>query len=91
MHSELGNDVLGLLSMTVIPAVYLTLVRVNFIALKNPGQTFSIPPNSTDPQMATINQAHKNLICIWKEYLGVDKALKQHLLGYINEILSYTT
>ena len=37
MHSELGNDALGLLSITVMPAVYLTLVRVNFIALKNSG------------------------------------------------------
>ena len=75
VHSELGNGALGLLALTVTPAVHNNLVGVPFVPPVNPGQTFLIPPGSMGTQIATLDQAHTNNVCIWKEYLAVDKAL----------------
>ena len=77
VHSELGNGALGLLALTVTPAVHDTLAGVPFVAPMNPGQVFFIPPNSTGLQIAALDAAHKIQVRIWKEFLAVDKALKQ--------------
>ena len=55
VHSELGNGALGLLALTVKPAVYATLAGVRFVAPTNPGQTFVIPQGSTGPQIAALD------------------------------------
>ena len=86
VHSELGNGALDLLSLTVKPVVYNTLAGVTFDAPLNPGQACNIPAESTGPQITALNAAHKIQIRILKEYLSVDKALKQQLLGCVNEI-----
>ena len=36
--------------------------------------------------IAALDTAHKIQVRIWKEYLVVDKSLKQQLLGCINEM-----
>ena len=86
VHSELGNGALGLLALTVTPSVYNTLAGVAFVPPGNPGQNFTIPPGATGHQIAALDTAHKNLVRIWKEYLAVDKALKQQLIGGVNEM-----
>ena len=90
IYSQLGNGALGLLELTVTPAVHNNLTGVPFVPQVNPGQTCTIPPGSTGPQIVALNQAHKNQVHIWKEYLVVDKALKQQLLGCMNEIYQHT-
>ena len=86
VHSELGNGALGLLALTVTPAVHNTLAGVPYVTAVNPGQMVTIPPGSTGPQIAALDAAHKTQVRIWKEYLSVDKALKQQLLGCVNEM-----
>ncbi len=77
VHSEPGNGALGLLALTVTPAVYHTLTGVTFVPPVNQGQPFVIHLGSTGPQISALDAAHKIQIRIWKEYLAVDKALKQ--------------
>ena len=74
---ELGNCALGLIALTVTPAVYNTLAGVPFVSPVNPGQTFVIPEGATGTQIAALDAAHKIQIWIWKEYLVADIALKQ--------------
>ena len=86
IHSNLGNGLLGLLVLTLTPAVYNTLEGVPFVTPLNPGQTFVIPPESTGLTIAALDAAHKIQVRIWKEYLAVNKALKKQLLGCVNEM-----
>ena len=86
VYLELENGALGLLSLTITPAVYNTLAGVLFIAPENPGLTIEISVGATGPAIAALDQAHKIQVCIWKKHLAVDKALKQQLLGCINEM-----
>ena len=75
LHSKLGNGALGLLALTVTPAVYDTLAGVLFVAPINLGQTFVIPPGSSGQQITALDAAHQIQVRIWKEYLAVDKVL----------------
>ena len=77
VHSELGSITLGLLTLTLTPAVHDTLAGVLFVAPLNPEQIFVVPPDSTGPQIAALNATHKTQVRIWKEYLAVNKELKQ--------------
>ena len=86
VHSELGNDTLGIFVLTVAPAVYYNLAGIPFITPLKPGQIFVIPLGSTGPTLTALDAAHKIQGHIWKEYLAVDKALKQQLLGCVNEM-----
>ena len=72
--------------MTVTTAVYGTLAGVPFVAPTNPGQVFVIPLGSTGPQIAALDANHKIQVRIWKEFLVVEKSLKQQLLRCVNEI-----
>ena len=73
VHLDLGNGELGLLTLTV--AIYNTFAGVPFNPPANPGQMCIILPNYTGPQIAALDQDHKILVCVWKEYLAVDRAL----------------
>ncbi len=44
VHSELKNGALGLVALTITPAVHDTIAGVAFITLVNPGDTVIIPP-----------------------------------------------
>jgi hypothetical protein len=57
IQSHLGNGQLGLISLTVSPAVYATLSNVVFIPPINPGSTPNIPIGSTGPQIANLRVA----------------------------------
>ena len=75
----MGNDQLGLLAITVTAPVYLTLAGVAFVPPVNPPQVV-ITPVSTGPQIAALQTAHSGKTSKWKEYLAVDKDLKQQIL-----------
>ena len=88
VQSELGNGALGLLSLTVKPAVYNTHSAVPFVAPANPGPTVVIPvgpPNPTSAVVSNLTRAHNENLRVWREYLATDKALKQQLLSCFNE------
>jgi hypothetical protein len=76
IQSHLGNGHLGLLALTISPAVYSTLSNVAFVAPINPGPTAIIPPGSTGPQLANIRTAFTESTTLFQQYNTADKALK---------------
>jgi hypothetical protein len=86
IQSHLGNGHLGLLYLTVSPAVYATLSNIAFIAPINPGPTAIIPNNATGPQIASIRTAFIENTALFQQYDTADKALKQLLLGAVDEM-----
>ena len=89
VQSELGNGALGVLSLTVKPAVYNTQSAVPFVAPANPGPTVVIlvgPPNPTSAVVSNLTRAHNENLQVWREYLAKDNALKQQLLSCFNEL-----
>jgi hypothetical protein len=85
VQSHLGNGILGLLYLTVSPAVYNTQSATAFIAPINPGPSPTIPPLSTGPQIADIRSQHDVKNALYKEYDATDKALKSLLLSTVDE------
>ena len=57
VHSNLGNDALSLLYLTVSPTVYTTLLTKAFIVSVNPGSEPIIPDGSTSPTIADLRYA----------------------------------
>ena len=86
VSSHLGNGVLGLLYLTVSPAVYATLSAVPFVPPINPGPTPIIPPGSTGPQIANIRATFVEDTDLFKQYSTTDKALKQLLIAAVEEM-----
>jgi hypothetical protein len=86
IQSHLGNGRLGLLYLTVSPTVYNTLSAVPFIPPINPGPSPTIPPHSTGPQIADIRYDFTTATTIFKQYDLADKALKQLLLGAVDDM-----
>jgi hypothetical protein len=84
--SHLGNGVLGLLYLTVSLAVYANLLAVPFVPPVNPGPTPNIPAGSTGPQIANIRAEFSENTALFKQYSTTDKALKQLLLGAVDEM-----
>ena len=74
--SHLGNGRLGLLFLTVTPAVYNTLSAVVFIPPANPGPVAMYPPGATNFQISAINAAHTTNTRLFKQYDSTDRALK---------------
>jgi hypothetical protein len=86
VQSHLGNGVLGLLYLTVSPAVYANLSAVPFLPPVNPGPTPIIPDRSTVPTTTTIRARFVEETDIFKQYSTTDKALKQLLVGAVDEM-----
>ncbi len=86
VQSHLGNGVLGLLYLTISPAVYATLSAVPFVPPVNPGPTPIIPDRSTVPTTTTIRARFVEETDIFKQYSTTDKALKQLLVGAVDEM-----
>jgi hypothetical protein len=84
IQSHLGNGQLGLLSLTVSPAVYATLSATAFVAPVNPGPTPVIPDGSTGAQISEHRYAFTAATDLFKEYDLADKAFKQLLLGAVD-------
>ena len=86
--SHLGNGALGLLWLCVSDAVYNTLSLVPFVAPANPGPVPVIPAGSTQFQISAITETHKYEARIFHEFNNTDKALKQQLLGAVDDMFT---
>ena len=86
VQSHLGDGALGLLFLTITPAVYNTISAIPFIPPANPGIAPTIPPGSTGPQIADIRLQHATAMKLYKQYDATDKALKQLLIGAVNDM-----
>jgi hypothetical protein len=86
IQSHLGNGHLGLLYLTVSPAVYATLSNVPFVAPLNPGPVPIIPEGSTGPAGISIRTSFTESTTVFRQYDTADKALKQLLLGAVDEM-----
>ena len=85
--SHLGNGQLGLLSLTVSAAVYGTLSTVAFVPPVNPGTDATIEgDNPTAAQIADARFLWASEAKLFKDYNSADKALKQLLLGAVDEM-----
>jgi hypothetical protein len=86
VQSHLGNGVLGLLYLTISPAVYATLSAVPFVPPVNPGPTPIIPARSTQPTTVTIRAQFIENTDVFKQFSATDKVLKQLLVGAVDEM-----
>ena len=86
--SHLGDGTLGLLWLTVSDAVFNTLSLIAFVPPLNPGPIPIIPDGSTAPQINAITATHKREANFFQEYNNADKALKQQLLGAVDDMFT---
>ena len=84
--SHLGNGRLGLLYLTVQPTVFATLSAVAFIPPTNPGPQALYPPGATQYQIQAVNAAHTTAQRLFAQYDSTDRALKQQLLGAVDDM-----
>ena len=81
VHSNLGCGTLGLLFLTVSPAVYATLSKIVFVPSVNPGPEPNIPTGATDAAIVDLRYHHAEATKIFTKYKNTDKALHQLLLA----------
>ena len=86
VQSNLGCSTLGLLFLTVSPAVYATLSTTTFVPQVNPGPEPSTPNGSTGVVIADLRYNHTEATKIFTEYENTDKALRQLLLASTDEL-----
>ena len=86
IQSHLGNRALGLLFITITPAVYNTLSATPFVAPADPDIDLVIPASAIGPRAADIRLQHSTAMKLYKQYDATDKTLKQLLLGAVDDI-----
>ena len=86
VQSNLGCGTLGLLFLTVSPAVYTTLSTTVFVLPVNPVPEPIVPTGSTSAAIANLRYHHTESTKIFTEYKNRDKALRQLLLASTDEI-----
>ena len=86
VQSNIGCGTIGLLLLTVSPAVYATLSTIAFVPPVNPGPEPSIPTGATGAVIADLRYCHIESTKIFTEYENTDKALRQLLLGSADEL-----
>ena len=86
VQSNLGCGTLGLLFLTVSPAVYATLSATTFVPPVNPGPEPIIPTGSTGAAIADLRYYHSKSTKIFTEYENTDNALCQILLASTDEL-----
>ena len=79
-HSNLGDGMNKLLSLTITAAVYATVSAIAFVVPANLGPQPAILPVTTGSQISELVRQHKELLQMWKDPLNMDKALHQQLL-----------
>ena len=80
VQTNIGCGTLGLLFLTVLPAVYATLFTIAFVPPVNPGPEPSIPTGVTGAVIAYLRYCQTEARKIFTEYKNTDKALHQLLL-----------
>jgi len=86
VHSHLGDGQLGLLYLTVTPAVYITQSNIPFVPPTNPGPIPTIPNNATAHQINEIKRQFNRATEIYKEYNDTDKALKSLFISAVDDL-----
>ena len=86
IRSHIGNIHLGLLYLTVTPAMYNTQSATPFVPPENPGPSPTVPAGSTGPQIVDINRSYVHNATIFKEYDDMDKVIKALLMLAIDKI-----
>ena len=81
VHSNIGDGALGLIYLTLSPAVYNTLSATVFLAPVNPGASAVVPAGSTAAQISELHYAHTIAETVLHDYDRTDKALRQQLLS----------
>ena len=77
---------LGLLFLTVSPAIYTKLLAVAFVPTVNPGPEPNISAGSTGATIADLRYHHAVATNIFTEYENTEKALRQLLLESTDEL-----
>ena len=85
-QSNLVDRYLGLLYLTVYPAVYNTLSTTVFIPLVNPGATAIITSGAATAVIASKRGSFADATALFKQYNSANKVFKQILLGALDEI-----
>ena len=86
VQSNLGCGTLGLLFLTISPAVYATLSTTEFVCPVNPGPEPSIPTGSTGTVIVDLWYHRTKDTKIFTEYENTDKALRQLLLASTDKL-----
>ena len=86
VQSNSGCGTLGLLFLTVSPAIYATLSTTEFFPPVNPGPEPIIPTGSTGAAIADLRYHCTKSTKIFTEYENTDKALRQLLLASTDEL-----
>ena len=84
--SHIVNGCLGLLYLTVTSVVFLTLCPADFVQPVNPGLSPEYPPGETQFQVHAVTALHDQATKDFKQYSVTDCALKQQLLGSIDDM-----
>ena len=87
IQSHLGCGTLCLIYLTLFPTFYSALLATPFVPSPNPSATATIPPAATASQISSIRRAYDEAQEIFKYYNNTDKALKNLLIGAVNDIL----
>ena len=83
---NLGCGTLGLLFLTVTPAIYATLSTTAFVPPVNRGPEPSIPTGSTGAVIADLRYCHTESTKIFTKYKNTDKYLRQLLLASTDKL-----
>ena len=86
VQSNLGCGKLGLLFLTVSPAVYATLSTTTFVPPVNPGPEPIIPTGLTSAVIAELQYHHTEATKIFTKYENTDKALHRLLLASTDKL-----
>jgi len=86
VQSDLGNGNLGLLYLTVTPAVYTTLSDTAFIEPTNPGQVPNVPAGTSGANAMHIRRLFDEDRRVFREYHNTDRALKSQLIAAVDEM-----
>ena len=86
VQSNLGCGTLGLLQLTVSPAIYNTFSVATFVVPTNPVSAPDIESNSTGAQITELLYAFDTATALFNEYDHTDKALQKILLTTVDEI-----
>ena len=86
VKSIIGCGMLGLLFLTVLPAVYATLSTIAFIPPFNPGPKPSIPTGATGATISDLWYRYTEATKIFTDYKNKDKDLRQLLLASTDKL-----
>ena len=89
MHFHFGNGRLGLLYLTVTPAMYNMKSAMTFVLPENLGSEPTELEGSTGLKIVYIKQTYRHKSMLFKEFDDKSKAIKTLLVSAINETSHY--